>query len=144
MLIDVVADEHIHPHLSGNPAPHGGEHLLQGVGVHPVVRVHHLIIDTGGVAQSLVHALAVAAVGLVDHPDDVRMLLRVAVRDGAGLVRRAVVYQDDLHLVAAGEQGVNTVGHVRRRIVARDGKGKQLQSNRSSSVVIRFQSRNFT
>ena len=48
------------------------------------------------------------------------------VADGGGVVLGgAVVHQDDLNVVAPLEQGVHTVLHVGRRVVAGDGEGNQ-------------------
>ena len=44
-----------------------GQHLLEGVGVQPVVAVHDLVVEAGGVADALVDALAVAAVLLMGY-----------------------------------------------------------------------------
>ena len=46
-----------------------GPHLLEGVGVQPVVAVHDLVVEAGGVADALVDALAMAAVLLMDGLD---------------------------------------------------------------------------
>ena len=63
-----------------------------------------------GVPDALVDPLAVAAVLLVDGPDDIGVLLGIAVADGGGVVLGgAVVHQNDLDVVAPLEQGLHTV-----------------------------------
>ena len=126
MLIHVVADEHVHRLFVPDELAQLVQGLAEGGHVHPVVGVHHLVVDPPGVAEALVDSLPVAAVGLVDGPDDVRILLRVPVADGGGVVLGgAVVHQDDFNVVAPLEQGVHTVLHIGRRVVAGDGEGNQ-------------------
>ena len=128
MLIDVVADHHIQRIFSLGQFPQLGQHPLQGLFVQPVIGVHHLVVHPLGVAQPLVDPFAVAAVGLVDGADDVGVALGVLVRDGCGVVHRAVVHQDDLHLVAAGQQGVCAVAHIGRGIIAGHRKSNQFHN----------------
>jgi hypothetical protein len=75
--------------------------------------------------QALVDALTMAAVFLVDRPDDAGVLGGIAVSNGGGVILGAVVDNDDLHPLAAGEQTVDTLFHVVLGIVAGDGDGKQ-------------------
>ena len=127
MLIDIVAHHHVHQPVVPDELAQLVQGLVQGGHIHPVVRVHYLIVNAPGVADALVHALAVAAVLLVDGPDDVGVLLLIPVADGRGLVfGGAVVHQNDLNVVAPLQQGVHAVLHVGRRVVTGDGKGDQL------------------
>ena len=127
MLIDIVAHHHVHQPVVPDELAQLVQGLVQGGHIHPVVRVHYLIVNAPGVADALVHALAVAAVLLVDGTDDVGVLLLIPVADGRGLVfGGAVVHQNDLNVVAPLEQGVHAVLHIGRRVVTGDGKGDQL------------------
>ena len=95
--------------------------------VQPVIGIHHLVIDPGGVAQALVDPFAVAAVLLVDDLNDIGVLRGVAVADGGGVILGgAVVHQDDLNVAAAGQQGADTLVHVVGGVVAGNGKGDEL------------------
>ena len=127
MLIDVVAHQHIHQLAVPHELTQLVQGLLQSGHVHPVIGVHHLVVDAPGVPDTLIDSLAVAAVLLVDGPDDIGVLLGIAVADGGGVVfGGAVVHQNDLDVVAPLEQRLHTVVHIGRRVVAGDGKGDQL------------------
>ena len=127
VLVDIVADHHVHQLVVPDELAQLIQRLVQGGHIHPVVGVHHLIVDTPGVADALVDALTVAAVGLMDGPDNVGVLLLVAVADGRGVVLGgAVVHQDDLDVVAALEQGLHAVLHIGSGVITGDGKGNQL------------------
>ena len=124
VLIDVVGDEHVHRGGHGGELPQLGHHLAQGVRVQPVVGVHHLIIQAPGVADALIDPFAVAAVLLMDGPDDVRVLCGPFVALGGGVVfGGTVVHQDDLRVLPGGEQGFDAMVHIGRGIVAGDGEG---------------------
>ena len=77
-------------------------------------------------AQTLVDALAVAAVGLVDDLDNVGVPGGVVVRDGAGVVLGAVVDDDDLHPLSAGEKAVDAAREIVLGVVAGYGDSQQL------------------
>ena len=79
-----------------------------------------------------------AAVLLVDDPDDIGVLLGIAVGDGAGVVPGAVVHQDDFHLVASLQEGVDAVLHVVLRVVAGDRECQKFHKNRSYDLVRRL------
>ena len=124
VLIDVVGYHQIHQLAVPDKLAQLVQHLTQGVHVQPVVGIHYLIIDSPGIADALVDPLAVAAVGLVDGPDNVGVLFGVAVADGGGVVLGgAVVHQNNLDVLPPLEQGLDAVVHVGRRVVAGDGKG---------------------
>ena len=93
-----------------------------------VVAVDGLEVFAGGVAQALIDAFAVPAVLLMDDPYDAGILRGVRVGDGAGIVFGAVVNDDDLHPVAAGEKAFDALVHVVLRIVAGHGNGQQFHT----------------
>ena len=128
MLVDVVADHHVQRFLSLGQFLQLGQHPLQGIFVQPVVGVHHLVVHPLGVAQPLVDPFAVAAVGLMDGADDVGVALGIFICDGARFVHGAVIHQDDLHLIAAGQQSVRTVAHIGCGIIAGHRKSNQFHS----------------
>ena len=137
MLVDIVADHEVGGGAAGHEGVQAGQHLLEGVGVQPVVAVHHLVVEAGGVADALVDALAVAAVLLMDGLDDGGVLGGVLVADGGGLVLHGtVVHEDDLGLLPGGEQRFDAVAHICRRVVARDGEGDQFLSHTKYSFAL--------
>ena len=134
MLIDVVADHQVRCGAAGHQGGQLCQHLLQGIGVQPVVTVHHLVVQAGGVADALVDALAVAAVLLMDGLDDGGVLGGIFVADGRGLVLDGtVVHQNDLGLLACGQQRFDAVAHVGCRVVAGDRKGDKFLHNKRCS-----------
>ena len=127
VLVDIVGDEQVHRLLHGGKLPQlvqgGGQSLL----VQPVIGIHHLVVQAAGPAQALVDPLAVAAVLLVNGLDNGRIFGRVFVADGRGVVfGGAVIHQNDLYILPAGEQRVDAVIHIGRRIVAGYGKCDEL------------------
>ena len=127
MLIDIVGDHHIDGLFVPLELPQLVQHLFQRVHVHPVVRVHYFIVDALGVSDALVDSLSMAAVLLVDGPDNTGIPLLVTVTDGRGLILGgAVVHQDDLNIVPSLEQCVHTVLHIGRRVIAGDRESNEL------------------
>ena len=124
MLIDVVGNHQVHQLVVPDELAQLVQHLVEGVHVHPVVGVHHFVVDAPGVADALIHPLAVAAVLLVDGTDNFGVLFCVPVADGGGVVLGgAVIHQDDFNVVPALKERIHTVLHIRRRVVAGDGEG---------------------
>ena len=124
MLVHIVADHQIRRGAAFHQRGQALQHLFQGVGVQPVVAVHYLVVQAGGVADALIDALAVAAVLLMDGLDDSGVLCGVLVADGGGIILdRAVVHQNDLGLLACGQQRFDAVTHIGCGIVAGYGKG---------------------
>ena len=123
VLIDVVADHQIRGRTACHEGLQLGQNGLEGGGVQPVVAVHDLVVQTGGVPDALIDALAVAAVLLMDGLDDGGVLCGVLVADGGGVILHGtVVHEDDLGLLSGREQRFDAVAHIGRRIVARHGK----------------------
>ena len=126
MLVHVVADHQIGGGAAGREGLQLGQHGLEGGGVEPVVAVHDLVVQAGGVPDALIDALAVAAVLLMDGLDNGGVLLGIFVADGGGLVLDGtVVHEDDLGLFSGGEQGLDAVTHISGRIIAGDCKCDQ-------------------
>jgi len=123
MLIDIVGHHQIKRLFVVEVGAQLGQDLLQGIGVQPVIRVHDLEVDSGGIADALVDALAVAAVFLMDDADDGGVLFGVGIGDLAGVVLGAVIHKDDLGVLPCGEQGLDAMVHICGRVVARHGKG---------------------
>ena len=98
------------------------------IGAECVVAVHGLEILSRGVAQALVDALPMAAVFLMHDLYDIRVFLGKGVGNRAGIVLRAVVDDDDLHPVAAGQDALDAFFHVVLGVVAGNGNSQQLHS----------------
>ena len=124
VLVHIVADHQIRRGAAGNQCGQALQHLFQGVGVQPVVAVHYLVVQAGGVADALIDALAVTAVLLMDGLDDGGVLCGVLVADGGGVILDGtIVHQNDLGLLACAQQRFDAVTHIGCGIVAGHGKG---------------------
>ena len=75
--------------------------------------------------KTLIDALAVAAVFLMDDGHNIRVFFPVAVGNLPGGILGAIVNDDDLHPVASGQQAVHTFFHIVLRVVAGNGYGQQ-------------------
>ena len=118
-LVDEVAHQKIQGRLPLHEGAQGIQDLHVGLLIDPVVAVHHLEIDSGGVSQAGVHRLPVSAVFLVDRPADARIIPLVFVRDLPGSVLGgAVVHDEDLHLLPPRQQALYTMTHIVFRIIA--------------------------
>ena len=137
MLVDIVADHQVRRGAPGSQRVQLGQHGPEGCFVQPVVAVHYLVVQAGGVADALIHALAVAAVLLMDGLDDGGIFGGVLVADGGGVILGGtIVHQDDLGLLPGGEQGLDAVAHICRRVVARDGESDQFLSHTKYSFAL--------
>ena len=108
------------------------------IGAERIVAVHYLKIRAGSMGKALVDALSVTAVFLVDHPDDLGIALGVAVGDGAGIILRAVINDNDLHAVTAGDQAFDTFFHIILRIIAGNRYSQQFHGIISSQNRLFF------
>ena len=125
VLIHIVADHQIQRLRALRQFLQPVQHPGQLLHIQPVVGVHHLVVHACGVPESLIDPLSVPAVGLMDHPDDPRMLRRQPVADGRGIILGAVVDQNDLDPVAAGEQSRHAFFHISGAVVAGNRKCDQ-------------------
>ena len=124
--IVVIGDEQIHAALAVAELQLVKER--DKIAADLVIGVHDLEILAGGGLQTGVDAGAVTAVLLMDNADDARILCSIAVADLAGGVLRAVVDDNDLHPLAAAEQGLDALFHVVLGIVAGHGNSQKLHS----------------
>ncbi|MPM91855.1 hypothetical protein SDC9_138989 [bioreactor metagenome] len=69
-----------------------------------------------------------AAVFLMDRPYDTGILRFVPVRYFRGAVGRAVVDDDDFHILSAGQKAFDAVLHVGFRVIAGDREGDHLHT----------------
>ena len=63
-------------------------------------------------------------------------LCGIFVADGSAGIGGTIVHQDDLGLLPGGEQGLDAVAHICRRVVARDGEGDQFLSHTKYSFAL--------
>ena len=137
MLVDIVADHQVRRGAPGSQRVQLGQHGPEGCFVQPVVAVHYLVVQAGGVANALIHALAVAAVLLMDGLDDGGIFGSVLVADGGGVILGGtIVHQDDLGLLPGGEQGLDAMAHIGRRVIARDGKGNEFLLHNNKLLIV--------
>ena len=118
LVVHKVAHHQVHLLLLLHEAAQSAQDLGKGLFIHPVVAVHDLEVTAPGVFQAGHHRRAVAAVLLMHRTHDAGIQSLVFIRNGSGIVLGAVVHNQDLHLVAAGEQGIHTMAHVVLRVEA--------------------------
>ena len=113
LLVYEISDQHIQCLLTHNEAAQGLQDLFVRLCVDPVITVYNFKINTGCCPQSCVYGLTMTAVLLMDRTADTRIACLVLVRDlGSVVLDRAVIYDQDLHLISARKQGLNAVSHV--------------------------------
>ncbi|CAM5410656.1 hypothetical protein SCYAM73S_04150 [Streptomyces cyaneofuscatus] len=116
---DHLADDHV-----GLVGVGAGDHAFQRLLTEVVVGPYEVDVPAGGQLQGTVaRGRGPARIGLVDHSEDVRVLLREAVQFAAAVVGRSVVDRDDLQPVLADglrHQGVQAFGEVRHGVVDGD------------------------
>ena len=111
-FIHIVCDDHIHLCIGFHESFHCFEYFEQGVFIDPVVAVHDFEVNACGVPQPPVHGVSVTAVLLADRLYDGRIFLLVALGYRLCPVGRAVVDNDDFHVFAAFEYGVDGLFHI--------------------------------
>ena len=79
--------------------------------------------------EAVIYARTVSAVGLIYHLYDVRKVCPVSLGYFKRNVGRAVVDYNNFHIVAARKQAVDTIFHIRLRVVAGYDKTYQFHKN---------------
>ena len=118
LVVHKVAHHQVHLLLRLHEAAQGAQDLGIGLFVHPVVAVHNLEVTALCILQPGHYRRAVAAVLLVHRTHNAGIQPFVFVGNGRGIVLGAVVYNQDLHLIAAGEQSIHAMAHVVLRVEA--------------------------
>ena len=141
-LINEVGNQHIQRHIVMDKFAQRIQNLHIRLFVDPVIAVHDLIIDARRIAQSRIDGLAVTTVFLMNRPANPRIVSLILI----GNLRRiifcgTVIHDQDLHLIAARQQGFDAVTHICRRIVARNRYRQQFHwfifsQNSSSSISL--------
>ena len=116
--MDVVVVCHYHIHAALPLTFLKSVQKFGEIGAEGVVAVHDLEIGAGGVLQSLIDALTVAAVFLMNDPHNVREFPGIFVGDFSGVILGAVINNDDLHPVSPGQEALDALFHIVLRIVA--------------------------
>ena len=128
LVVDVIGHHHVAGYRRVQLAAQVHHEREHGRRIEPVVGVDHLEVEARRMGEPRVHRAAVALVGLMDGADDVGVLVLPAVADGRRVVLgRAVVHEQDLDVLAAGEQRLHAVIHVGCRVVAGHGERDGLQ-----------------
>ena len=125
MLIDIIAQQQVDRLRHGGKLAQFFHDTGKRFAVEPVVRIDDLEVKPLRVADALVDALAMAAVLLVDHADDVGIFFGPGVGNGAGLVLGTIVHQDDLGFGPGGQQRFDAAVHIGRRVIAGHGECDQ-------------------
>ena len=123
LIIDKVADKHVHRRALQHLLPQLVQHPGQRLRIDPVVGIHHLEEKAAGIAEARIHRLPVSAVLLVHRLADPGVFLLILLRDLQGIVLPgAVIDDDDLHLIPCRQDALYAVPHIGCRIVAGNGK----------------------
>ena len=125
LVIDVIADEHIHALVLFRHCLQAGKHALEALLVHPVIGIDNLEIAPRRVGKTGHHRVAVSAVFLVDGANDAGMAALKPVGDFRRPILGTIVNDEDFNVVAAGKQRFNRVMQIILRIVARNGNRQQ-------------------
>ena len=112
VIVNVVRHQQIRHLRRLDLLPDGRKSLVQSRFLDVVIGIDHLEIPAARLGDALVHAAAPAGILLVDHADDIRMLLFVAARRLQRGIGRAVVNDDDLDGTVRLKQRFDTDVHV--------------------------------
>ncbi len=123
LVIDKVADEHIHRRTRQHLLPQLVHDPGQRILVDPVIGIHHLEEESARIAEAGIHRLAVPAILLMHRLADAGVFPLILLGDLQGIVLLgAVIHDDDLHLIPRRQNAFNAVPHIRCRVVAGNGK----------------------
>ena len=118
-LIHKVGNQHVQGLFPVHKTAQGFKYFLKGLLIHPVIAVHHLKKDSGGIPKTGIHCLAMPPVLLMDCPADGRVSSRIFIRNlCCPVLGRAIIHNDDLHLLPARKQGIDTMFHITLRVIA--------------------------
>ena len=127
LIVDEVTDEHVDRSTGHDELTELLQHLRKGFIIEPVIGIDDLIEEAARVAETGIDRLPVAAVLLMHRLYDARVLRLVLLRDLEGIILlRAVINDDDLHLVTTRKDRLNALPHVRGRVVAWYSKADKL------------------
>ncbi len=112
LVIDIVAQQHVELRVGLGKAAQRIEDLAVGRCLQMVIAVDDLEEGAGRVLDARVDRRAVAAVLLVDDPDNVRIQHLILIRNFRRMVLRSVIDDDDLHVLAADQQRIDALFHV--------------------------------
>ena len=121
VVVQIVGDDEIRTASGALHLLQRVQKLFQRLFLYPVVRIHHLEKHPLRLMQAGHHRRAMTAVFPVDRPDQTGITGSVFLRDVQGLIGGTVVHNQQLQPLAAFQQAFHGPGHVRLRIVARDG-----------------------
>ena len=124
-FIDIVADEHIQRLTAAGQFSESVQDLKICILLHPVIAVHYFKIQSLGIGNSGIHCGAMSSVLLMDSTDNGRELCLIFICDLCGTILGGSVINDqDLYILSADQQGINTFSHILFRIVTGNCYGK--------------------
>ena len=127
LLVYVVGNDQIGGVLQLHLKTQVFHDFRHGLFVKPVIRVDNLEIACRSVRQTGIHCRAVPSVFLMDGLDDIRITLLPRIGNLCGVIlKRAIVDNKDLDIIAAFEKRLDALIHVLGRIVARYCKRNSL------------------
>ena len=136
LLVDVVANDEIGRMIALELRAKIGHDLAHRVLIEPVIGVYDLEVQPLGGSEASVHGSTMAPVFLMDGTNDARVGLLPSISLLGGVVfGRAVVNDDDLDVVTAGQKRLDTFVHVDGGIVARHRERDGLHESYSSTSL---------
>ena len=129
MFIDIIADKHIHTLAVLSELFQSIQHNPVAVCIQPVVWIHNLEIHASGIGNTGIHCTTMTCILLMDRTADPRILCFIFIRNGSCAIAGTVIYNNNLHVLAARQQWINTLAHISFRVVARNRKRQNLQSS---------------
>ena len=136
LLVNVVADNEVGCMIAVKLRAKIGHDLAHRILVKPVVGVDDLEVQALGGSEAGVHGSTVPPVFLMDGTNDARVGLLPSISLLGGVVfGRAVVDDDDLDVVTAGQKRLDAFVHVGGGVVARHRERDGLHESYSSTSL---------
>ena len=136
LLVNVVADNEVGCMIAVKLRAKIGHDLAHRVLIEPVVGVYDLEVQPLGGGKAGVHGSTMAPVFLMNGTNDARVGLLPSISLLGGVVfGRAVVDNDDLDVVTAGQKRLDAFVHVGGGVVARHHERDGLHESYSSTSL---------
>ena len=118
LVVDKVADQKVEGLFIAGKIPEHIKNALVGAGTDLIITVDNLKIQSRRIFDPCIDRSSMSLVGLVDRPDHTGMLCFKTIGDFRCSVFRAVIHDQDLHLVPSDKKRADAVFHIRFRIIA--------------------------
>ena len=112
LLINKIADQHIHGLRSTNEFPQCVQNLCVGFFIYPVIAVYDLEIKACGIADTGIDSFSVSAIFLMDSLYDRRIFLCICIGNLCCTVRRSIIHYKDFHILSALQKRLDTFFHI--------------------------------